>query len=104
MVDLVWTEPALYDLNEIGDYIALNNPSASFRLMRKVVASIERLARYPESGRVIPEIGPSPFREVIVGPCRIFYRIKQNKVFILHVMRGERLFRKYLIEQRNQES
>jgi len=41
----------------------------------------------------------SKYREIIVGPCRVFYRVDQDKVYILYVMRGERLLRKYLLDE-----
>lgn len=102
MAQVIWTKPALSDLNEIADYIALDKFSAAQRLIQQVFSSIERLEQFPESGRIPPELEHSQYREIIVGPCRIFYRSDsdQNKVYILYVMRGERLLRKYLIAER----
>lgn len=102
MAQVIWTEPALSDLNEIADYIALDKFSAAQGLIRKVFSSVERLQQFPESGRIPLELEHSQYREIIVGPCRVFYRSnhEQNKVFILHVMRGERQLRKYLIDER----
>ena len=102
MAHVIWTEPALSDLNDIADYIALDKFSAAQHLIQQVFSSVERLEQYPESGRIPPELEHSQYREIIVGPCRIFYRNdkKQNKVFILYVMRGERELRRYLIDGR----
>jgi toxin ParE1/3/4 len=102
MAHVIWTEPALSDLNEIADYIALDKFNAAQRLIQQVFSSVERLEQFPESGRIPPELEHSQYREIIVGPCRIFYRSdsKQNKVYILYVMRGERQLRKYLIDER----
>ena len=41
------------------------------------------------------------YREIVVTPCRVFYRVEGNEVFLLYVMRGERLLRRWLIEERN---
>jgi len=38
------------------------------------------------------------YREVIVNPCRIFYKTENEVVFILHVMRQERDLRKFLLQ------
>ena len=100
MAEIIWTEPALSDLDEIAEYIALDKPDAAKRLVKKVFSSIERLERFPESGRIPPELGGSMYREIIVTPCRIFYRTNQSKVYILHVLRGERQLRKYLLDER----
>ncbi len=42
-----------------------------------------------------------PYREVVVPPCRIFYRVENDKVFILYIMRSERLLRTFLLEGRD---
>ena len=104
MVQIIWTDPALSDLKEIADYIALDNFGAAKRLVQQVFSSVERLELFPESGRTPPEMEHSQYREIIVGPCRVFYRNDQNNVYILYVIRGERQLRKYLIDDRAQKS
>ena len=100
MVEIVWTEPALLDLEEIAEYIALDKIRAAEKLVTKVFDRVELLKDSPASGRKVPELGKSRYREVIVGPCRIFYRITDDTIIILHVMRGERLLRDYLLKER----
>lgn len=100
MAQIIWTEPALTDLNKIAEYIALDKISAAQRLVQHVFSSVERLEKFPESGRKPPELEHSKYRELIVGPCRIFYRIDQSKVYILYVMRGERQLRNHLLKER----
>lgn len=89
MARLIWTEPALTDLEVIADYIALDNPAAANALVRKVFGAAERLVQFPNSGSKPPEIKRLPYRQVIVSPCRIFYRISDENIFIVLVMRGE---------------
>ena len=103
MARLIWSQPALLDLEEIAEYIALDNPPAASRYVRKVFSAVERLKRYPQSGRRPEELPATPYREVIVPPCRVFYRAEKDAVFILHVMRSERLLRSFLLEQRNDD-
>jgi toxin ParE1/3/4 len=100
---LTWSRPALRDLEEIAEYIALDSPSAASRYVRKVFRAVERLKRYRNSGRRPEELRSTPYREVIVPPCRVFYRADENDVFILHVMRSERLLRSFLLEQRDED-
>lgn len=100
MAQVIWTEPALTDLDDIAEYIALDNIAATRQLVEKVFSTVERLEQFPESGRIPPELKRSRYREVIVGPCRVFYRFAQNKVYILYVMRSERLLRLYLLDDR----
>jgi toxin ParE1/3/4 len=61
------------------------------RLLREVVAQVERLADYPESGRVVPEFGLAQLREVIHPPFRIVYRFDGGRVRVVRVWRSERL-------------
>jgi len=100
MAQIIWTEPALSDLNEIAEYIALDKPNAARSLVKQVFSSVDNLEQFPELGRTPPELKLSKYREIIVDPCRIFYRIDQSKVYILYVMRGEMQLRRYLIDER----
>jgi len=101
MVQIVWTEPALRDLDDIAEYIALDKDSAARKLVKRVFLRVENLQKFPESGRKPPELPKSSrYFEVIVGPCRIFYRFDDSKIFVLYVMRSERLFRKFILEDR----
>ena len=100
MARLIWAEPALSDLEEIAEYIALDNPPAAKRYVRKAFAAVERLKRYPNSGKRLVELPESTYRELVVPPCRLFHRVEADRVIILHVMRSERLLRSYLLDQR----
>jgi toxin ParE1/3/4 len=102
MARLTWTEPALRDLETIAEYIALDKPEAARAFVRQVFRVSERLAVFPKSGRVPPEIPDLPYREIIVPPCRVFYRVDRQTVFIIHVMRGEQELRKETLDERDQ--
>jgi toxin ParE1/3/4 len=103
MARLIWTEPALTDLDEIAEYIALDNPRAASRFVEKVFDRVERLGAHPKSGKRPPELPRMCYREVVVAPCRIFYRVEKDDVYILYVMRSERLLRPYLLQQREED-
>jgi toxin ParE1/3/4 len=89
MARLIWTEPALNDLEAIAEYIALDKPDAARRYVQRVFQIVERLAQFPNSGSIPPEIPHLPYRHVVVPPCRIFYRTDGQEVLIVFVMRGE---------------
>ncbi|EHP3509417.1 type II toxin-antitoxin system RelE/ParE family toxin, partial [Vibrio cholerae] len=91
------TEPALSDLNDIAEYIALENVVAAKQLVQTVFTKVERLADFPESGRVLPELEHLNYREVVVNPCRVFYKYDDAKVRILFVMRAERDLRRLML-------
>ena len=105
MTEVMWAEPALSDLNEIAEYIALDDFDAAGRLVKDVFLAVARLEQHPESRRFPPELEKKTrYREVVVGPCRVFYRIEHGKVYILYVMRGERELRVFLLKERASES
>jgi len=94
MARLIWTVPALRDLDAIADYIALDNPQAAKELVQRVLARVEQLIAQPESGSVPRELRRSRYRQMVEPPCRIFYRYDGKRVYVLYVMRGEMRFQK----------
>ena len=98
MAEIVWTAPALQQLDAIAEYIALDNPAAASRLVQQVFAKVERLQQFPDSGRIPLELPQSIYREVILPPCRIFYRQAGEQVLILHVMRDEQQLRTFMLK------
>lgn len=98
MAEITWTSPALDDLNDIAEYIALSNIDAAKKLTYKVFDKISRLEDHPESGKRPLELSNLNYREVNVNPCRIFYKVDSDKVYILHVMRQERNLRRFLLQ------
>jgi len=103
MARLIWTEPALADLEVIADCIALDKPDAAKRYVQRVFTAVDRLERFPRSGSIPPEIPDLPYRQVVVPPCRIFYRAEKEHVFILYVMRSDQIFREELLEERKKK-
>jgi len=89
MAELIWTEPALSDLDAIADFIALDDLAAARELVQRVFRHVEQLARFPESGSRPRELPRSRYRQIVEPPCRVFYRHEGKRVLILHVMRSE---------------
>ncbi|WP_413479717.1 type II toxin-antitoxin system RelE/ParE family toxin [Vibrio hibernica] len=99
MAEVIWTSPALDDLNDVAEYIALSNIIAAKNLVQKVFDKIARLENHPESGKKPRELINLNYREVNVNPCRIFYKVDNDNVYILHVMRQERDLRRFLLQR-----
>ena len=92
MVEVTWTEPALNALDEIGDYIALENYDAACRLIQRVFRKVELLEKYPLLGNVPNDLRNTPYRRLVVKPVYVYYRIEEVKIIIVFVERNERDF------------
>ena len=97
MAQIIWTEPALDNLNDIAEYIAVSNIYAAKQLVENVFNKIQRLEQFPDSGKIPEEIDTLNYREVVVNPCRIFYKVEDDSVYILHALRHERDLRKFIL-------
>lgn len=103
MAEIVWTEPALSDLDAIADYIALDDPDAARGLVQRVFQHVDQLIAHPRSGSRPPELRGWRNRQIVEPPCRIFYREDSNRVFILYVMRTEQLLRPSKLRSRDED-
>ncbi|PYQ16979.1 MAG: type II toxin-antitoxin system RelE/ParE family toxin [Acidobacteria bacterium] len=92
MTRIVWSPQSLLDLKSIRDYIAHDSPRYAELVVRRLVAAVERLEAFPQSGRIVPEQNAEDIREIIVRPYRIVYRMRPGLVEIVTVFRASRLF------------
>ena len=91
MAEIIWTEPALNDLDAIADYIALDNPEAARQFVRRIFQLVDQLNDHPKSGSKPPELKGWRYRQIVESLCRVFYRQAGDRLYILYVMRAERL-------------
>jgi toxin ParE1/3/4 len=99
MVEIVWTEPALSDLDAIADIIALENPVAAQKLVRRIFKHVEQLTDHPTSGSKPIELDDRNYRQIVEPPCRVFYRHDDKYAYILHVMRSEQKLRASMLKR-----
>ena len=92
MTSLIWSPQSLHDLESIRAYIAEDSTTYAELVVRRIVAAVERLETFPESGRVVPERQAPDLREVVVTPYRVVYRFSPGLVEIATVFRGSRQF------------
>jgi toxin ParE1/3/4 len=100
MAEIVWTDPALADLDRTADYIALDNPAAARDLVARVFTHIEQLADHPESDSRPAELRSLDYRQMVEPPCRIFYRQEGDSVYIVYVMRDVQNYSPAKLERR----
>ncbi len=90
MGDVVWAPSALDDVDAIAAYIARDSADQAALFVERLLAAADRLAGFPRSGRVIPEINDPSCREIVYGAYRMMYRIEGDDVWITGVVHGAR--------------
>ncbi len=93
MAPVIWAPAALKDAEDIAAYVARDSADQAALLVARLIEATDRLAEFPESGRVIPEIAHPDCREVIVGNYRVMYRLEGGQVWITGVVHGARDWR-----------
>lgn len=91
MLRVEWSPFAVADREAIFDYIEADNPKAAVILDDRILRHIDQLRQFPESGRPGRIDGT---RELVIDrtPYIAAYRIMGNKVRILRVLHGARLW------------
>jgi plasmid stabilization system protein ParE len=87
--EVIWSNVAENDLKNIIEYIAADSPSNAFRIFKNIKQKASNLYIFPERGRVVPELrdqGILQYRELIISPWRVIYRISEKIVYVLSVL------------------
>ena len=88
-----WANVAENDLIEIIEYISIDRPADALKILQKIKKMASSLHSLPERGRVVPELqdqGILIYREIVIPPWRIIYRISDNDVYVLTVLDARR--------------
>lgn len=83
-----WTDTAEGHLDAIYDYIAQDSPEYATRVVDRLARRSQQIAKFPFSGRRVPEYDVDQIREVIEEPYRIIYYIKPDQIDTLAVIHG----------------
>lgn len=89
-MEIIWSLQSLQDIESIGDFIAKNNPSRAVAFVDELIASVERLIDFPESGSIVEE---NPiFRQIVYNGYRLIYQLRVRKILIITVLGPGRLY------------
>ncbi len=92
MVKVNWTQNAIQDLNDIGDYISKDSIRYSELTIEKLFYSVDILEQHPFAGKMVLEFEDETIRELIKGNYRIVYHIiDDDNIEILTVNNCARL-------------
>jgi len=92
-VRIAWSDRALGRVRETARYIAADDPAAAVRWAEGLFDAVARLADFPESGRIAPELEGRDVRDLVHGAYRVFYRVDEGAVLILTVRHAGQLVR-----------
>jgi toxin ParE1/3/4 len=92
MVKIVWTDSAIQDLNDIGDYIEKDSFRYAEITVFELFESVDILEIYPKAGTIVPEFKDDSIRQIVRGNYRIVYQfIGEFRIEILTVHNCARL-------------
>jgi len=80
---------ALQDLQEIGDYIARDNPASAKKMIRHVRERCERLIDFPRMGCARPDIVLG-IQHFPVGSYLILYCVTSSTIDVVRVVHSAR--------------
>ena len=93
MAELIWTEKAVAQIEEIGSFIERDSPFQARRVVQLIIKETRKLKEFSHLGKMIPEVQEEQYREIRVFSYRIFYKIiNENQIAIIGVVHGYRLF------------
>jgi plasmid stabilization system protein ParE len=84
-----WSETAENDLVSILEYVAGENPLQARKIFGEIKKRAESLNAFPDRGRMVPELqnqGITLYRELIIGPWHVMYRVSEDSVYVLSVL------------------
>jgi addiction module RelE/StbE family toxin len=90
---IFWSPRSVDDLAQIREFISRDSERYADLVVARIVAAVERLEDFPESGRIVPEFLLTEIREVLVPPYRIVYRVGRARVEVVTVVHAARQFR-----------
>ena len=85
-----WSTPEIDDLKAIQVYITQGSEHYAAEFIQRILQSVQKLERFPELGRMVPEIQDPIARELVFQNYRILYRVKLDRIDIVAVIHGRR--------------
>jgi toxin ParE1/3/4 len=89
-----WSKRALKQVVNAGVYVVQDRRHGVLRWAEELVSAMWNAGEFPESGRVVPEIGNPRIREIIHRDVRVIYRIDPTEVVVMIVWPTRRDVRK----------
>lgn len=97
-----WAEVAVRDLEDLVTFIAVDSVPDAEGVLQRIEKRVATLQSSPARGRLVPELarfGMRAWRELVVRPYRVVYRIEGDTVTVLAVFDGRRDLEDLLLER-----
>ncbi|PKL38909.1 MAG: plasmid stabilization protein [Spirochaetae bacterium HGW-Spirochaetae-1] len=97
-----WTHSAQNDLIDIIEYLSLDSNDTAKQKYTLIKNNAIKLGKYPERGRIVPELilySIENYRELIISPWRMIYKIEGPTVYIIALFDGRRNFEDILLRR-----
>ncbi len=96
---VVFTERAIAMLEQIGDYIASDNPERALSFVRELRGKALGLADMPRAFPLVPRHERHGIRRRVHGHYLILYVVRQDHVVIIAFVHGARDFGRFLLSE-----
>lgn len=96
---VIITESAKSDLEEIADFIAINNPQRAISFIDELVERCESLADMPRAFPLVPRYEHYGYRRYPYRSYLIFYRLHPDLIEITHILHGSRDYEVLLFDE-----
>jgi toxin ParE1/3/4 len=99
---VLWANSARRDLEGIVAYLADRSPPAALATLDRLERRARSLVGLAERGRVVPELARlhlREYRELVVPPYRILYRVRGPRVLVLAVLDARRSLEDVLLDR-----
>lgn len=99
---VIWAPHALNDFDRLIEFIAQRNPLNAKTIFQKIRRRAESLSTFPLRNRLVPElalIGIDTYRELVMDPYRLIFRIVNRHVLIIGLFDGRRDLEEVLFDR-----
>ena len=90
MAELIWSPRAVREFDELCEYIAKDSPANAASIAHQIRTASESIRDNPLLGGMVPEWETPEVRERLSQKIRIIYRVTDDKIEIITIVRGSR--------------
>jgi plasmid stabilization system protein ParE len=91
---VIWSREAVDDLEALAEYISRDSSFYAAAFVNEICDASLSLSKFPERGRVVPELANPDVHELIVREYRLVYSIEKSRIIILGLIHGKRDLKK----------